>query len=36
MVLLKMHREYLTAAPVWKGKLDKQAGRLDAKKEEVY
>ncbi len=35
MVLLKMHKEYLTTATSWKGKLDTQAGRLDPKKEEV-
>ncbi len=35
MVLLKMHKDYLNSAPVWKSKLETHAGRLNVKKEEV-
>ena len=35
MVLLKMQRDYLTSAPLWKSKLETHAGRLNVKKEEV-
>lgn len=35
MVLLKMHRDYLNSAPLWKTKLETHAGRLNVKKEEV-
>jgi len=35
MVLLKMHKDYLNSAPIWKAKLEANAGRLNAKKEEV-
>jgi hypothetical protein len=35
MVLLKMHKDYLDTAQVWKGKLDANSARLNAKKEEV-
>jgi len=35
MVLLKMHKDYLNTAPVWKTKLEAHAGRLNPKNEEV-
>jgi hypothetical protein len=35
MVLLKMHKDYLASAPLWKGRLEANAGRFNAKKEEV-
>lgn len=35
MVLLKMHKDYLNTAPLWKTKLETHAGRLNVKKEEV-
>ena len=35
MVLIKMHKDYLDSAPIWKEKLESHAGRLNAKKEEV-
>ncbi len=35
MVLLKMHKDYLNTAPVWKTKLESHASRLNGKKEEV-
>jgi hypothetical protein len=35
MVLLKMHKDYLDSAPIWKSKLETHSGRLNAKKEEV-
>jgi len=34
MVLLKMHKDYLASAPLWKGRLEANAGRFNAKKEE--
>jgi hypothetical protein len=34
MVVLKMHKDYLNSAPVWKSKLETHAGRLNVKKEE--
>jgi hypothetical protein len=35
MVLIKMHKDYLNSAPIWKAKLEANSGRLNAKKEEV-
>jgi hypothetical protein len=35
MVLIKMNKDYLETAPLWKTKLETHAGRLNAENEEV-